>query len=337
MSTADLRTRRHHGARGFTMLETLFTIVILSMLTLVVQQTLSTTHSADRYLHAVRRATDRGDAVSYEVFDLVDASRKLFEKDALGDDYLAALDLTRFQPVPTARLPRIDEGHGIAPDAPGDPHTGNILLFVEETDPVECVADPATKKARYIDVYRFVCIYPHETDRRLVSDGTFARDLVMWRSRAYPSRAQIMSIEDEDERRNIVADLYNQYGCDRIWDPNAEVDLAFYDTDVFGTISPLPTTGPTIAEDEDSTVFGRLVHDDTQLARTDSERAHYRAVMTTLTRDDPDTWTPDGFEVKIVGASGSRKVWLHIVVESMAAAGQVAVHPNTLIVSARDM
>jgi prepilin-type N-terminal cleavage/methylation domain-containing protein len=337
MSTADLRSRRRHGAGGFTLLEMLFTLVILSMLSLTIQQTLSTTNSADRYLLAVRRATDRGDAVSYEVFDLVDASRKLFQKDPIGEGYLGALDLSRFQPVPTARLPVIDEGNDIAPDEPGSPHTGNILLFVEETDPVECVADPATKKARYIDVYRFVCIYPHETGRRLLSTNTFARDLVMWRSRLYPSYAQINAIEDPDERRNVVADLYTEYGCDRIWDPNAEVDLAFYDTDTLGTISPLPVNGPVIAEDADNTVFGRLVHDDTQLAQTDSERHHYRAVMTTLTRDDPDEWVPDGFEVKIVGASGSRKVWLHIVVESLAAAGQIAVHPNTLIVSARDM
>jgi len=337
MSTADPRRARRNGTGGFTLLEMLFTLVILSMLSLTIQQTLSTTHSADRYLQAVRRATDRGDAISYEVFDLVDASRKLFQKDVTGDAYLAALDLTRFPPISSARLPLIDEGSDIAPDTPGLPHTGNILLFVEETDPVECIADPATKKARYIDVYRFVCVYPHETGRRVLSDATYARDLVMWRSRVYPSHAQIMAIEDEDERRRVVADLYNEYGCDRIWDPNAEVDAAFYDTDAIGTITPLPTSNPDIREDLDSTVFGRLIHDDVQLARTDAERHHYRVVMTTLTRDDPDEWVPDGFEVKIVGASGSRKVWLHIVVESMAAAGQVAVHPNTLIVSARDM
>jgi len=337
MSIADARSDRQHGARGFTLLEILFTLIILSMLSLTIQQTLSTTHSADRYLQAVRRATDRGDAISYEVFDLVDASRKLFQKDVAGDAYLAALDLSRHVPIAEARLPLIDEGADIAPDAPGEPHTGNILLFVEETDPVECVADPAAKKTRYIDVYRFVCIYPHETGRKVLSDNTHARDLVMWRSRLYPSYAQISAIEDDTERRNVVADLYNQYGCDRIWDPNQDVDLAFFDTDPVGTISPLPTSEPVIAEDEEGTIFGRLVHDDVQLARTDSERHHYRAVMTTLTRDDPDEWVPDGFEVKIVGASGSRKVWLHIVVESLAAAGQVAVHPNTLIVSARDM
>lgn len=336
MSTVDPRRRKLHGVRGYTMPEIIFTLIIISMLSLIVQQTLSTTNSTDRYLAAVRRATERGDVVSYEVFDLVDASRKLFQKNNTGEDYFAALDLTRFPPLEDARLPLFDEGSDIAPDEPGLPHTGNILLFVEETEPVECVADAATKKARYIDVYRFVCVYPHETDRSVLSDHTFARDLVLWRSRVFPSLSQIMAIEDTVERRNVVADLYNHYGCDRIWDPNADVDAAFFDTDAFGTIASTAVSAPLIREDSDGTVFGRLVFDDTQLARTDSQRHHYRAVMT-LTADDPEDWAPDGFEVKIVGASGSRKVWLHIVVEALAGASQVAVHPNTLIVSARDM
>lgn len=336
MSTADAPARRRGRERGFTLLEILFTLVILSMLSLIVQQTLTSTNSADRYLAAVRRATDRGEAVSYEVYDMVDASRKLFQKDDVGVGYVAALDLKRLPPIASARLPVIDELHDIGPDEKGDPHTGNLLLFVEETDPMECVADPATEKMRFVDVYRFVCIYPHETARRVLGDNTLARDLILWRSGLYPSYSQIMSVEDDVERRNVVADLNAHYGLDRLWDPDAPAGSAFHDTDPFGTISVLPVADPLIVEDVEETIPGRLVHADTQLARTDSSRAHYRAVMT-LTADDPSQWVPDGFEVKITGASGSRKVWLHIVVESMAMQGRVAVHPNTLIVSTRDM
>jgi hypothetical protein len=312
----------------------MFALGILTMLSLVIQQTLTTTNQTDRYLSAVRRATERGEALSYEVFDLVDASRKLFQKDTLGAGYLASLDLARFPLLPNARLPLIDEENDVAPDVPGLPHTGNILLFIQETDPLECMADPATSSTVLIDLYRFVCIYPHETDRRIVTENTRARDLILWLSEGFPSYAQIMAIDDPVARRNVVADLHANVGYEVLWDPNADVASAFYATDPLGTIAGQPIETYRIPEDPDRSVPGRLVHADTQLARSDASRRSYRPV---LTADDPAVWAPDGFEVKVTGASGSRKVWIRIVVESLSATGRVAVQPNTLVVSARDM
>ena len=55
-----------------------------------------------------------------------------------------------------------------------------------------------------------------------------------------------------------------------------------------------------------------------------------------FTRDPAGTWKPDGFEVQVVGPSGARKVWIHLVVASHATRGRTAVQPNTLILPARD-
>lgn len=81
--------------------------------------------------------------------------------------------------------------------------------------------------------------------------------------------------------------------------------------------------------------WGRLVSADVRLAPTRNDSHTRRAVFSA---EDPVTeWAPNGVEAKITGPSGSRKVWLGLVVESQATKGRTAVHANTVIVSVRDL
>ncbi len=334
MSTGDRRAMPRPES-GFTFLEVTVALAIFSLIGLVIERTITTTYNTERYLSAVRKSTERGQKISYEIFDSVSASRKLFQGDTAGRRYLAALDLSRDPIIGQARLPLFDEVNSLGADQPNDPRTGNVLLFVRESDPAPCVADPSTGAIRYIDTYRFVCIYPHQSNRAVVTfRGTYATDLVLWRSVPYPSRSQIEAIEDADQRRSVAADLFNRYGHSRAWDPNEDVDSAFYAMDYLGTVSGTPELAPLIEEDVDASSRGRLVYADVQLAPTIAGNYSRRAVFTV---DDPADWLPNGFEVKITGASGSRKVWLHLVVECEARRGEAAVHANTMIASTRDL
>ncbi len=56
------------------------------------------------------------------------------------------------------------------------------------------MADPATGAVRYIDAYRFVCVYPSITTLVVVPEDGPALDLVVWRSVTYPSLPQLMAI-----------------------------------------------------------------------------------------------------------------------------------------------
>ncbi len=308
--------------------------MIVSLMALVVEKTLSSTHQAERHLSAVRKSTERGQNLAYEIREAVSASRKLFGNDAVGLAYLDALDLTRDPLDAAARLPLFDEVGGLGPDTSGDPRTGNMLLFVREADAAPAVADPATGKIRYIDTYRFVCIYPRVTDRFIVQEEPreLARDLVVWRSGAYPSQSQILAISSPVERAAVVKDLYDRFGYDLAWDPNSDVNSSFYAMDTLGNMSGTPSVGVTIEEDENISDRGRLVYANVQLAPTDPGTHSKRKIFTV----DPD-WDPDGFEVKIVGASGSRKVWLHLVVEVQASKGQLSQHASTVIASTKDL
>ena len=320
--------------RGFSFLEVTVALSILTLLALTVERTLTTARDSGQYLNAIRRATERGQQVCYEVFRTVSASRKLFQDDAVGRDYLDALDLSRLPLAPDSRLPLIDEIGELGPDAIGNPMTGNVLLFVEESDPLPCVADGATRKIRYIDTYRFVCVYRNATPVSLVVGQPTAHDLVVWRSVAYPSRAQLLAIDDADELRNVVVDLHDRYDLDTAWDPGVPVGAGFYALSTVGVLSLAAQALPLIEEESDLSVFGRLVPASGQLAQTDPLSQPRMGIFSV---DDPGVWEPDGFEVKIVGASGSRRVWVHLVVESPAGAGRLAVHPSTMIASARDL
>lgn len=338
MSTAKRHAISRKGQGGYTFLEIVMVLAILALMALVVERTLASTHETERYLSGVRKATERGQKLAYEIREAVSASRKLWGADAMGQAYLDALQLDRDPIMGTARLPVFDEVNGLGPDEDGDPRTGNVLFFVREADAAPAVADPATGKVRYIDTYRFICIYPRLTGRNVVVDGPNntrpAVDLVMWRSIAFPSHSQIMAISDGTERENVVRDLYNRFEYDLAWDPNASVSSAFYELDPLGTVNGTPMADPSIDEDLNLSDRGRLVYANLQLARTDASN-HTRRPM--FVQDDPEDWVPEGFEVKVVGASGSRKVWIRLVVETQAAKGRIAVHPSTVIASTKDL
>lgn len=334
MSTARSR-RARPSTLGFTALEVVIVLGMVSLLALVLERTVAGTRNAERYLSASRRVTERGQQVTYELRKLVTASRRLLINDTEGRDYLAALDLSRDPLLPTARLPLPNELGILDRDQEGDPRTGNILFFVQESDATAAITDKITGAERFIDTYRFICIYPRLTDRFVVTgdNASPAIDLVVWRSVRYPSYAQIVGIEDATQRQNAVADLYSRHGLSIAWDADGPAGNSFYELDGLGTVSSVAHPDPEIEEDVVVSDRGRLVYANIQLAAT-GERFLRRSVFSA---DDPAEWTPGGFEVKIVGTSGARQVWMHLVVESQATRGEVAVQPCTVIASVRDL
>lgn len=336
MSTADQRLAkaRRRSQGGYSLIEIVMVLAILALMSFVVERTLASTQNADRWLGAVRKSTERGQRIAYNLREIVSASRKLFGNDTMGQGYLAALDLTRDPVAPGSRLPLIDEVGGLGPDASGVPMTGNILLFVREADPAPAVANPATQAVRFIDTYRFVCVYPHVADNYVITKANpkLARDLVIWRSEPFPSYAQILEVSDPTQRANVIQDLYNRFGYEFAWDSNGTVDTSMFAMDSLGGLSGTPTPGLTLAEDVVVSERGRLAYANVQLADSLNSDYYRRAVFT-----NNDGWMPDGFEIKIVGASGSRKVWMNLVVEVQATRDQIAVQPCTVIASTRDL
>ncbi len=332
MSTANRMSGRRRQA-GFTFIEVVIALALITMMALVVERTLAATQDAHKYLDCTRRVKERCEKVSYEVYEAISSSRRVYGRDATGEGYRQALDLSGLPPIPGTRLPLPDETRDMGPDLPGEPRTGNMLLFVRESDPVSCLANALTGEVRYIDIHRFACFYPHQTDRHIISaDARDAVDLVLWYSLGYPSHPQLTAIADDDDRRQVVLFLYDA-GYRHAWDPDGPVGETFYALQSTGLIDPSPVPDPTIEESPDVSQHGRVVYSNAQLARTVPTSAARRGIFTL---DAPEDWVPEGFELKVTGSSGHRKVWLHVVVEGESARSREAVHSTTLIASVRD-
>jgi hypothetical protein len=326
--------RFDRAERGFTAIEMTVTAILVGMATLVVERTVGSATETERLMRAVRGTHEDGPQVCYLLRDLVLRSRKLYGADAIGDGYLAKLDLSRDPLRAGSRLPKFDEVNPLGPDAAGSPHTGNVLLFMREGDPVPCVADKPSKKVRLIDTYRFVCVHLTPSSRTLVQGQPPALDLVVWRSGAYPNHGQIVSISDANERKEVVKDLYGRFGHSLLWDPTAAVDAAFYGIDGTGNVAATPTVLSTIPEDVAASSRGVFVPRNVAVARTD---AASKPRMSLFTADDPATWVPDGFETKVVGTSGSRKVWMRLTVEQQSKPGVVPANTTTVVANCRDL
>jgi prepilin-type N-terminal cleavage/methylation domain-containing protein len=339
MSTADRAApgpRRARAQRGFTVLEMMVVVGIVAATTLIVERTVSAVHDTERTMRAIRNTTERGHQAAYRLRDMVNTSRKLFQNDAVGNAYLGALALGSRPLAPGSRLPTFDETRPLGPDEAGDPRVGNVLLFIREADPVPCVADPTTKKIRLIDCYRFVCVYLSPSARTLVTGGPVANDLVEWRSWAYPNYGQVMAITNSTERTRVARDLYQTYNFDELWDPNKPYATAFYDMNGSGTIAGTGAVPKTGRIDEDTLVSkgGQFVYANVGVARTDTSS---RPRTPAFSVEDPGTWAPNGFEVKICGTSGARKVWMRLTIEQQAFRGRVPAQETVVVANTRDL
>jgi type II secretory pathway pseudopilin PulG len=334
MSTADRRALRGRRAAGFTVLEMVVTTAILGLTTLVIERTITSVMDAERSMRAVRNTAERCQDAAYHLRDEVTGSRRLFQGDTVGAAYFAKLAFPTAMPVlPGSRLPLFDETKSLGPDTVGSPKTGNILFFVRDADPLPCIADGATKKVRLIDAYRFVAFYLTVSSRTLVVGGQPALELVEWKSERVPAYAQVMAIASGSEKAAVVADLYTRHNVDYLWDLTKPVTTAFFAVDGAGNVNATPTVPSQIPEDVNVSSRGRFVEANIGVARTDMGSRLRQPVFTV---DDPSTWTPHGFEVKLSSPSGARRVWLRLTLEQQASKGRVPAHQTTVVATTRD-
>ena len=334
MWTAERRGRRH-GTHGYSLVEVVMVMAVLGGLSALTSQALTSVRDSTDTLASYRRAQRGGERLAYQIHGLASTARKLYVRGIAGNDYLTAIDLSRRPPAPNSRLPLTEEYEPLGRDSAGVPQTGNVMLLATETDPVTCLADPATAKILYLDLYRMLCVYPSETRAKVVvRRAENGLDLVIWASAAYPSYVQVSSIANAAERTRVVRALYSTHGCRYLWNPDLPSDQAFFAIDATGSIAGLPETGHEMPEDAAVSPGGRLIQTKLQLARTDPAVWQRRAVLTV---ENPEEWVPNGFELKVVGTSSQRKVWMRLTVEAQSVTPRDTAHDTTLIASLRDL
>jgi hypothetical protein len=187
-----------------------------------------------------------------------------------------------------------------------------------------------------IDTHRFVCVYLSPSGRSLVTGAPSSNDLVEWRSWAYPSYGQVASIVDATERENVVRDLHDVYHFDELWDSGAPYGSAFYAIDGTGRISSTPSAPANGLIDEDPLLSkgGRFAAANIGVAESVTGS---RPRAPAFSAEPLATWAPDGFEVKVCGASGARKVWIRLTLEKQAFRGNVPAQDVVVVANTRDL
>src|SRR6185503_16854334 len=119
--------------------------------------------------------------------------------------YLDAIDKTGLPLLTSARLPNVDLGGRLDPDAPATTITGNVMLLACEDAPLSLRA--TSGRIQRVDLLRFFAVYPTRRAGRVVQALPDRIDLVRFASVRYADRASLDAITDATDKHDAVLTL----------------------------------------------------------------------------------------------------------------------------------
>jgi hypothetical protein len=255
-------------------------------------------------------------AAMADLHEDISTSRRMFVEDTTGREYLDALQFGTLPPVAGALLPVIEPQGEFGQDLAGARRTGNCILMAGELKPHDFTA-PSDGRDYRVNVSRIICYYVADYGFP-VAPGLTRFDLARWESLAFVDYGTLMAITTVSARQEMVADLVANANIKYAWDATQPVNLAFFELDT--DVNSIPEAGFSIPP---SPVAAR------------APRAYYRRYNASLSQNNtlagseaaipkfalplvaPPPGFPQGFEIKVVGPSGARKVKTRIVAERM--------------------
>ena len=312
-----------------SMVELTVAISVLVGTLLLVQELIGTTQNAQVFIAARDRAAQQSAKLVGDLRSAGLSSRRLFQDDAEGRSYLAALTTTTYPILADTRLPVVDPAGRLEPDVAGGRRTGDTLLLACEDRPREFVTGANRHR---VDVVRFFAVYPTLRAGRVVDALANRIDLVRFASRPYVDRASLDAITDAAEKVLVVQAL-RAGGISRAWVPGALVDTSFFDLNATGTVDTTPVLTPII-----DTMPG--VPERPMLGESKSTVAPNNAALRVPAFAQLDATIPlfpSGFEVKVVGPSGGRQVLVRLTILTGAHAGPDAASTTERLFSVRDL
>jgi hypothetical protein len=299
-----MSTRNPRRSRGVSLLElTIATGIFLGVM-LMVQEVISTSQRAQVYIAARDRASQHSANLIADLRGAGLASRRVYQDDAEGRSYLAALDMTGMPLLADARLPVIDPLGRLELDGASAPRTGNALLLACEDRPQEFTATGGRYR---VDIVRFFGVYPTRLPDKVVEAMPDRIDLVRFASRQYVDKASLDQITVALDRSDVVQALH-ALGITRCWVAGAAIDSAFFQLNTDGSISTTPIASPVIDAPPDA--LPRLMIGATKASIAPNSPA--LRVPSFARTDVLKPAFPSGFEVKVVGPSGGRQVLVRL-------------------------
>jgi prepilin-type N-terminal cleavage/methylation domain-containing protein len=264
-------------------------------------------------------------------------SRRIYQNDATGNSYLSAYQLPSDRPMlDGSRLPVADPNGAIEPDASGEIFTGNAVLAVREhaahSAVVDHDADSSTADITSLaDLYSFQLFYLAKRDDRALPPQRYYLDLYRLESQRYADYFQLQGLESA--HRDAIAESLYAAGIRFAWEPNAAAPSAFYSIGSDGTLTAVSdhVIAPVDAQSLLPQLHGGRI----------SGTMIYSVGIEGMTQQTPDEVSvlaqssgvfPSGFEVKVIGPTGARKIFTRLVLVAQYQ-DQLTSRSNTVLVT----
>jgi prepilin-type N-terminal cleavage/methylation domain-containing protein len=325
--------------RGVTLAELLVVVAISTVVILAAYEMMDGAVQASLFVEAHNDLPVFGQEVVNLFQRELMQSREFFPASAAGEAYRNALRtsggvaLTTLD-APDSLLPLADTGtQAVVPDTNAQRYVGNCILTARQLEPVLVPFDhdlnAGTPDVQFpADRYEFQYYYLSRDTRRNFSGVGYYLDLIQARSEIYADFFQLNSLSAL-QRANLAPKL-RAAGVDltKAWNPSSPVATAFFTVANNGTLPII--NNPTIVITRIRSLLpamagGRI-----------SGYMNYSVAMCRTATKDCSTSTPpfrnirtplplyafgaagtpaypEGFEVKIVGPAGSRKVFVRLV------------------------
>ena len=328
--------------RGITLPEMLVVTALLSVIGILFFQLFTGTAKTSMMLESRADLNTLGQRSVNELRNQLMQSRLVLEGDAVGQSYLTAATFDSDTPVLTGtKLPSIDAAGMIEPETSGSNLVGNSILLVRQHDPVgisiDHDADAGTANIDFLaDTYTFQYFYLTERDQRdFGSTGSYL-DLVKTESATYADYFQLSGLSSA-VRSQLHTALIAQ-GIEWAWDPGESAGSAFYALTSAGGLTG-PNSGHKIDLSTPETMLpefagGRITGNMTYSVARNNVMVS-SGYLPSHKLAYPDGEFPGGFEVLIVGPSGSRRVFIRLALMSEQA-NQILGHANEIVIASSD-
>ena len=322
--------RASPSQRGTSLVEIITVLAVVSVLLLIVYQLLNDAMKASMFAESHNDMTIMTQRVVNRLRGEILQSRLAYQEDATGGGYRAALQL----PASPAQwsdtlLPLFQTETTLDPDAGNGPdrRAGNSLLIVRQLEPLSVMYDndgkPATPDVEFLaDHYRFEYEYLVANAARSFGGTGFYLDLQESRSVEYADYTQLKALTAA-QLKAIVPKL-QAAKITRAWDAGQAIDSAFYDlapaaAGAFGSplIKPqiaIASTTSLLPDMRGGRISGKMDYSIAFTPTVPLKPFPIRHPMFFYARPDAAyPRFPAGFEVKIAGPAGHRKVGLRLV------------------------
>jgi len=249
-------------------------------------------------------------------------SRRVYQNDTRGNSYLNAYQIPGDRPLlGGSRLPIAHPNGVIEQDATGETYTGNMMLTVRERAPHEAVVDhdgdSGTPDVEFLaDLYTFQLFYLAKRSERELAPHSFYVDLHRLDSQRYADYFQLQGL-DAAYRAEVASSLHGA-GIQMAWHPSSDAGSAFYN---IGSDGSLTSVADHAIDPVDSASLLPELHG----GRISGSMVYSVGIQTDPPLGAPDPVSvlaqhgglfPSGFEVKVVGPTGARKIFVRLMLVS---------------------